>query len=227
MLENLPENNLLIDHYLQELRTLSSEIVRTFNEIESIVHSRKQGTEAVFTFPHIPDKYFFIQPDVFTRIASIQVHSANINKILFATPRKKNEANSKYDYRVKRSDELQKYFDMDRISEIRSNDVRNILEHFDERLDNISLWLWNRSIDGEYEVIASNIILSGEGALHGKPYYLKCYIIDSKIYKNAEKESNLGELVSEANYIRTVVESKLISNPQAGSIIIIPPRPKS
>lgn len=90
MQNNLPNKNLMINHYLQELHVLSSEIIRIFNEIESIVHSYKPGMEGVLSLPNIPDKYFFIQPEVFTRIASIQVHSANIKKTSVSdTPEKR------------------------------------------------------------------------------------------------------------------------------------------
>lgn len=216
--KGFPDKNLLINDYLQELFALSSEIVKTFDQIETLVHSRKPGMEGVFTLPHAPNKYFFIQPEVFTKIATIQVHSANIKKILFATPRKKGEAKYKYDYRVKRAEEIQSYFDIEEISEIRISNVRNSLEHFDERLDNISLRLWNGTINKKYHIIASNIIISSEGALYGNPYYLKCYVIDSKIYKNAEQESNIGQLVSEAKYIRKTTKDFQLT----GSVIPIP-----
>jgi len=218
MVNKLPDKNLMIDHYLQELYVLSSEIIRNFNEVDSIVRSKKPGMEAVFSFPHLQDKYFFIQPEVFTIIESIQVHSANIKKILFATPRKNKEASYKYEYRKKRESEVQSYFDMSKISEISNASVRNSLEHYDERLDNISLKLWNGTIDKNYQIIASNVILSSEGALVGTPYYLKSYIIDSKIYKNAERESDIGEIYTESKYIQNVTKDFYLT----GSVIPIP-----
>ncbi len=182
----LPNKNILIDYYLQELHVLSSEIIRIFDEIETLVKTRKPGMEAVFSMPNIPGKYFFVQPEVFTRIASIQVYSANIKKILFPPPRKKDESKYKSDYRQKRTEEVQAFFDMNRITEIKNAKARNSLEHYDERLDNISLRLWNGTIDKKYHAIATNIILSSEGALYMNPYYLNSYIVDTKLYKNAE-----------------------------------------
>lgn len=222
MQNNLPNKNLMINHYLQELHVLSSEIIRIFNEIESIVHSYKPGMEGVLSLPNIPDKYFFIQPEVFTRIASIQVHSANIKKLLFPTPRKKGEVKYKSDYRLLRTDELQSYFDMNLISELKNVKARNCLEHYDERLDKISFELWKGTIDKNYHIIASDVILSSDGALYGTPYYLNCYIIDSKIYKNAEKESDIGKLVTEANHIYAVTKNDLNITTKTGTIIPIP-----
>lgn len=221
-MNELPEKNLLIDHYLQELHVLSSEIIRIFDEIENLVESRKPGMQAVFSMPNIPDKYFFIQPEVFTRIASVQVHSANIKKILFPTPRKKDESKYIADYRQKRAEEVQSFFDMSRIIEIKNAKARNSLEHYDERLDNISLRLWNGTIDKKYHIIATNTILSSEGALYGNPYYMNSYIIDSKMYKNAEKESDVGLLVQEAQYIFDVTKNDLNITTQTGSVIPIP-----
>ena len=94
----------------------------------------------------VPNKYFFIRPEVFTRIANIQVHSANIKKLLFLTPRKQKEAKYKYHYRKQRVSQLQEYFDLENLTEIRNAEARNSLEHYDERLDNISLRLWNGTI---------------------------------------------------------------------------------
>ncbi|QQP71218.1 hypothetical protein JHE06_05460 [Carnobacterium sp. CS13] len=221
MQNDLPEHNLMIDTYLQEIYILSSEIIRIFDEIESIVNRTNLGTKGVKYVKDNPDKYFFIQPEVFTRIATIQVHSANIKKILFAAPRKKDEAKYKYDYRINRVIELQKYFDMNRIHEIKNARTRNSLEHYDERLDNISLRLWNGSIDKKYHIIATNIITSKEEALFGNPYYLNCYVLDSKIYKNAEEESNIGNLATEAKYLFNVISNELNITKQTGSIVPI------
>lgn len=222
MSKNLPDKNPMIDHYLKELHVLSSEIIRNFEEVEQIIGMHKPGDPGVISFPHIPDKYFFIRPEVFTRISTIQVHSANIKKFLFPTPRKKNEAAYKFEYREKRTAELQAYFDLDKISEIKNAKVRNSLEHYDDRLDNISLRLWNGTIDKQFQVITSNTILSSEGAIVGRPYYLNSYIIDSKIYKNAEEESNIGKLVQEARYILRTIEDDLDIDGQTGSFIPIP-----
>ncbi len=218
MVNNLPDKNPMISHYLQELHVLSTEIIQNFQKVESIVNSKSPETEAVFSFPNNNDKYFFIQPEVFTMIDAILLHSANIKKILFATPRKRNESSYKFEYRKKRTEEIQSYLDMDKISEIKNIDVRNSLEHYDERLDNISLRLRNGTIDKDYQIIASNVILSSEGALYGTPYYLKSYIIDSKIYKNSERESNLGRIYSEALYIQNTTKEYYLTS----SVIPIP-----
>lgn len=222
MTELLPEKNIMINHYLAELASLSSEIIRIFDEIDSIVHSYKPGMHGVFSFPKIPGEFFFIQSEVFTRISSIQVHSANIKKILFPTPRKKSEAEYKYTYRVNRTDEIQKYFDLDKISEIRNSDVRNSLEHYDERLDNISIKIPNGTLSKDYHIVATNIIISSDGALYGNPYYLKCYVIDTRTYKNAEKESNLGQLILEAKYIYEITQKYKPGNHLSGSVIVLP-----
>lgn len=47
MQNNLPEHNLMIDTYLQEIYTLSSEIIRIFDEIELIVNQTNLGTKGV------------------------------------------------------------------------------------------------------------------------------------------------------------------------------------
>lgn len=221
MRNDLPNHNLMIDTYLQELYILSSEIIRIYKEIEIIISHTNIGTEGVKYIENNPDKYFYVRPEVFTRISTIQVHSANIKKMLFASPRKKNEAEYKFVYREKRASELQGFFDMNKISEIKNVKVRNSLEHYDERLDNISFRLWDGSIDKKYHIIATNIVTSTEEALFGNPYYLNCYVIDTKTYKNAEEESNIGMLFSEAYYLFNTLKNELKINNQTGSIVPI------
>lgn len=67
----------------------------------------------------------------------------------------------------------------------------------------------------------TNIITFKEKALFGNPYYLNCYIIDSKMYKNAEGESNIGILATEANYLFSVINDEIKINNQTGSIVPI------
>lgn len=226
MSEEFPKEVLFIKDYLQEVFILSDEIINLVEEIDNIVSEKRLGMEDVFNFPD-NDNFFYIEPRIFTKITSAIVHGANLKKILFATPKTKKEAQQKYDYRVLREYQLKKHFNSDDLSEVKKTMTRNSLEHYDERLDNISLKFWQGKISGKYDVVVNNIVLSSEGALIGNPFYLKCYIIDSQIYKNHETECDLKKLYSEVKLLKSQAKIALVgigANPYSGTIIPIPPR---
>lgn len=224
---NFPEKNLLLSYYLNEISYLCNEIVQLTNEIQHITNLHKPGMPGVISFPHQQNKIFFVNYEVFLKLANIQIHASNIKKIIFPTNRKNNEAKYKYDYRIKRTNEIQSYFDVSKIIEIRNSGVRNTLEHYEERLDLLSLELYNGTISSEYDIIASNLVLSSKDALIGKPYFLKSYIMDSMTYYNTHKQSDILAIYNEANYLIEQLKEVTGTTPISGGVIPIPPRNNS
>lgn len=86
------------------------------------------GAEYSFNFREF-DKMLFWRSEAFRSAQAYLTHAANVSKI-FSSPRRKSNSDARH-----RGNTLSKLFGIDETYEFMSRNVRNDLEHFDERID--------------------------------------------------------------------------------------------
>ncbi|TDL96675.1 hypothetical protein ERX27_07415 [Macrococcus brunensis] len=181
-------------NYIQELFALSKEIVKLYDSVIPKLDDKVRDLE--------PGRNFImVDYSTFLTFSSIFVHCGNIRKLLIPSKRAKGEAKYIYDYRVRRTENLKQIISLSDLEEITNSKIRNTIEHYDEKLDKISLGVENKKLKKHYDAVISNTILSSKSVIEGRVLYLKTYFIDTAIYKNLDFESNIKSVYKEAQYI--------------------------
>ncbi len=198
--------------YIHELWRLASEIV--------------SKAEFVFNESRIPDSGYMIQvsPEIHSNIIYILINSANIKKLLYTSPHKrKDESKKQFEYRINRSKDLQKLFAEIDISEIKNSKVRNSLEHFDEKLDDINI-KFSGSKQDIFPAAAYNMTFSEWKVINPRVMPIRLYISSEKRFYNFNHCIDIGKLHAEASsIISRLKELKLLeqSEKPGGMILLL------
>ena len=198
--------------YIHELWRLASEIV--------------SKTELVFSESRVPDTGNVIQvtPDIHSNIMYVLINAANIKKLLFSYPdhKKKDETRKQFEFRMNRSKDLQKLFLGLDITEIKNNKVRNSLEHFDEKLDDLNIKFSELNQD-IFKAAAYNMAFSRWEVISPRVVPIRLYISSERKYYNFDNCIDLGKIHSEALSIVTrLKELKLLeSSEEPGGMLIL------
>lgn len=214
MEEHLNKDRILesIDNlYIHEIIYISSMIIK---DCEIIFNSFEDTTE---------NAYIKVDPESQYLINSIIVNASNLKKIFKPKSNKdKRESKQLFSKRKERGKILFDYFEFNKYSVINNSEVRNNIEHFDERLDRTFVNFQNESVDLlKYEKALYNISLSTRVIFYPEPYYLRSYIIDEKVAYVDNKSINLGDLYSEVKTILTKANGILSKSQSGGGLMIV------
>ncbi len=187
--------------YIEELFWLSTSI--------------KEKCEELWNIEKLPDKGYTIKVDLKTMsiVKSIVDDTFQLKNILWPRGAIKTEKQQTKEFRNKRGSTIRKIFDDLDLSEIKNENIRNSLEHFDERLDKYNLEL-KQKLNKKGLNIIFNMILSEREAINPFPIPFRVLIIKEKSLYNFNFKLDLDKVYSECSQI---VE-RLINMPERKNI---------
>lgn len=188
----------VIPNYLREILSLCEEYDREYFELEEMINVR----DAIYVNNYI-----------FPKLNTLVLHAANINKLIFPPKKNRKEEKWRSDFRNERIQCIAQYYDEKCLIEIRNTELRNSLEHYDERMDKFFYkFLNDRDIlieDSSIEEIIFNTTFLRRTYDTKRVFLLKCFIISEMTYVNAGAELNLNKINSEIIYLKQKIEMAL------------------
>lgn len=176
-----------------------------------------------------PDGFVLLDPEFQRSLITIIMAASSIRSLIRpSTQRSKSETNAAYQYRLERFRILQSALDGIDISEIYNTGVRNALEHFDEKLDELIRTV-QREPESEYRSKAYNTTFSDELLLQrnipGLRYpltHIRTYSAKSGEFIVFNQRINIRKLAKEAELIQQRIAERFgvqEDSGQTGSII--------
>lgn len=154
-------------------------------------------------------------PEVHRNINSILIYAANIHKLIDFKVEYESEENEKIlEHKRQRKLVFEKLLkDVDMVA-IKHKKVRNTLEHFDEKMDELSLKLLDNQgkIRRRYEGIAYNMCVSNWSLFKRKLYPIKVYDVKKRIFYNLDESISIYKLYNEALAILNRLERVYIKS---------------
>lgn len=195
--------------YLSELFILSDSILK--------------DCDTIFDSLSVPEEGYLIIVDHKNQylINSIIVSAGNIKKIVKPnTSRYNKEAKTSHAYRVDRGKLLMNILQISGDETLFNIQVRNNIEHFDERIDKLSLKKQKGDeILAKKRMVLYNISISSRNVFYPEPYYLKAYIVEEKTAIIDGKTINLDTIRKEAQTLRDKLSSLLKQDNPGGYMI--------
>ena len=195
--------------YLHELGWLCSSIK---NECDKIFENTK--------LPEEGKNYIKVSPELHSRIYKVLMDAANIKKLIFpfVAKKKKKESTKLFVLRKRRADKLQKLFETIEISEIKNSDIRNSLEHFDEKLDEFN---YSLSEENNIDFAAYNMSIAYPQILGKTIFPIRLYVASEKTFYNFKWKINLGQIYKEAiAMLNKLIELNLFPKDGPGGLMI-------
>lgn len=161
------------------------------------------------------ESFYFSAGHIHNKIYTILTSAANISKMIKPNIKRKKingrlESKKFQERRIERKDFYDILFDGIKITEIHKKQVRNTIEHFDEKLDKLSVNSFpydvNNRTAGLYNFSISNLEMfkpftKEHGGAAEELYPIKCYIADEKVFYNFGQKIDLQKIYDEANNI--------------------------
>lgn len=195
--------------YLSELFILSDSIIK--------------DCDTIFDSLSIPEEGYLMTVDHKNQylINSIIVSAGNIKKIVKPnTSRYNNESKTSHAHRVDRGKLLTKILQINGDEKLINIQVRNNVEHFDERIDKLSLKKQKEDEKlANKRMVLYNISISSRKVFNPEPYYLKAYIVEEKTAIIDGKFINLDTIRKEAQILREKLSSLLKQDNPGGYMI--------
>ena len=194
------------------------------HELFTLALAIKRNCEMLFNEAKIPEKGYVIQVDasIQSRLKAILDDAAQINNVLWPSPRRNNESEQMSRYRVVRGKLLRDMTGDIQMTEIKNHQVRDSLEHLDERLDRLSYELMVKGRK-QGKALAFNIIVSTKSAFKPFPYPVKVYVSSERVFYNMQWRSDIGKIYTETclilDKLKTIPGIKNADEP--GGILLV------
>lgn len=197
--------------YIHEIIYVSSMIIK---DCDIIFNSFEKTTEHA---------YIRVDPESQYLINSIIVNASNLKKIFKPKSNKdKRESRDLFNKRKDRGKKLFNLLEFENYDVLNKSNVRNNIEHFDERIDSTFVNFLNEYENLlKYENVIYNLTLSTRLIFQSDPYYLRSYIIDEKVAYVDNESINLGVLYSEVETILEKAHSILPPSQSGGGLMIV------
>lgn len=197
------------------------------NELYWLLHSVKTKSESLFDRCKVPEKGWQIMVDMeaFSLIKSIVDDSAQVANLISPSPQRKNEPEAKGVYRIERAKYLRGLIGEKLPAEILRQDVRDSLEHFDERLDRLTHRV-SKNIKKKGRAIAHNMVISEKSAFNPFPYPLRVYISAERVFYSLDWRVNIGRIYQECcSMIENLKSTETIKKTEEpGGLLLMIPR---
>jgi hypothetical protein len=196
------------------------------NELYWLLSNIKSKCEELFQKAKVPEKGYVIQVDmqVHSIIKSIVSDSSQVSYLIEPRSPAKNEMEQKYVFRKERGEFLKNIFKDIEIKEMTDRKLRDSIEHFDERLDNLVHTIAKKSRT-KSRTLAYNIVLSEKSALQPFPLPIRVYISAEKKFYNMNWSIDLGKIYDECTHMLSAIseldQMRKASDP-GGLLVYIP-----
>lgn len=196
------------------------------NELYWLLTAIRKNCEGLFEKAKIPEKGYVIQVDmeVHSLIKSIVSDSSQVANLIDPRKKRKDETLEHYTFRKRRGEHLMKIFNGIPIEIILNRELRNSMEHFDERLDNLVHKISNEGTKKQQN-LAHNIVFSHRNVILPFPIPIRVYVSSEKIFYNMKWRFDIGniyeECISMLNAVKSLESIKELKEP-GGLLVIIP-----
>jgi hypothetical protein len=191
---NFPESE-IVSLYLEEIYWLSSSI--------------KSKTEMIFEKTKVPEKGYVIQVDIeiHSLIKAVIDESAQLKRMLEPRKTLNGETEDQREFREQRGQSLSNLFRSIDISEIMKDDVRNAMEHFDERLDKLSFSV-RKNRRKKPQRIAYNMVFSDKKVMSPFPNPVRIYISNERKLYIFGLTLDLGKIHEESSKMLEILKKE-------------------
>ena len=196
------------------------------NELFWLLTAIKSNCERLFEIAKVPETGFIIQVDIeaHSLIKLIITNSSHVANLIDPRTKKKDENEERYQFRKERGEFLKKIFNVIVIEEILQRELRDSIEHFDERLDNL-VHSVSKKARKKDQSLAHNMVFSKKAVLQPFPIPVRVYVSAEKIFYNMNWRLDIGkiytECVSMLDAVQNLEKIKKIKEP-GGMIVIVP-----
>jgi hypothetical protein len=161
------------------------------NELFWVLSAIKSNCEKLFEIVKVPETRYIIQMnlEVHSLIKSIVNDSSHLANLIDPSTKKKDESEEHYKFWKERGEYLRKIFDGIVVEEILQKKLRNSIEHFDEKLDNL-VHLVSKKTKIKNQSLAHNMVFSEKAVLQPFPIPVR---VSSKIPVSSYSPLTLGQ----------------------------------
>jgi hypothetical protein len=161
------------------------------NELFWVLSAIKSNCEKLFEIVKVPETRYIIQVnlEVHSLIKSIVNDSSHLANLIDPSTKKKDESEEHYKFWKERGEYLRKIFDGIVVEEILQKKLRNSIEHFDEKLDNL-VHLVSKKTKIKNQSLAHNMVFSEKAVLQPFPIPVR---VSSKIPVSSYSPLTLGQ----------------------------------
>ncbi len=200
-----------------------------FHELLWLVTAICKNCELIFrnTDPPTDGHFINVDPELHARIATVLINAANFKKLLVApTVRPKAQPLELFEFRKRRAKILATALAGIDMNEMFNVKVRNSIEHFDEYLDEANLELAAAKTPPS-PLAAYNMTFSSWELMSPRPYPVRLYIADKRMFHNLKYSVDLGKLYNEALTVRgRLLETPALSGVKEPGGLMVPLGPK-
>ncbi len=192
---------------VDEFKFTDSEIISIYlEELFWLASSIKANTERIFEKSQIPEKGYIIQVDreIHSLIKSVIDEAAQFKNFLRPRGKMSNESEEEYRFRLERGKVLSSLFSSVDLNEILRDDVRNSMEHFDERLDKLSFTV-RKNMRKKDQLIAYNMVFSDKAVINPFPNPVRIYIAKERKFYIFGLTLDIGKIHEESEKILEIL----------------------
>ena len=196
------------------------------NELFWLLAAIRKNCETLFEKAKITETGYAMQVDVevHSLIKSIVNDSSHVANLIDPRERRKDEPIEHYIFRKERGKHLREIFNSISIEKILNRNLRDSIEHFDERLDNLVQSV-SKKVKKKQQNLAHNMVFSHKEVIVPFPIPIRVYVSSEKVFYNMNWRFDLGkihaECVSMLNAIQSLESIKKTKEP-GGLLVIIP-----
>ncbi len=196
------------------------------NELFWLLTAIKKNCETLFEKAKIPETGYIIQVDleVHSLIKSIVNDSSHVANLIDPREKRKVETVEHYTFRKERGEHLKEIFNGVSVEKILNRELRDSIEHFDERLDNLVHSVSNK-VEKKQQNLAHNMVFSDKEVITPFPIPIRVYISSEKVFYNMNWRFDIGKIYAECISMLDVIqnlESIKKAKEPGGLLIIIP-----
>lgn len=196
------------------------------NELFWLLSNIKSKCEELFQKTKVPETGYVIQVDmeIHSLIKSIVSDASQVAYLIEPRQARKNEPEHSSIFRKKRGEYLKNLFKKIEIKEITDRKLRDSIEHFDERLDNL-VYTVSKRARTKGQILAHNMVFSEKSAFKPFPLPIRVYVSTEKKFYNINWCFDIGKVYNECtlmlNAINVLDRIKKLNEP-GGLLVFIP-----
>lgn len=197
------------------------------NELYWLLSAIKSNCEKLFEIAKVPETGYVIQVDfeAHSLIKSIVNNAAQVANLIDPRPKMRDEDKARYEFRKKRGDRLKGIFNGINVKIMLDRTLRNSIEHFDERLDNLVRKV-SKSASKKVHFLSHNMVLSDKAVMNPFPTPISVYVSSGKIFYNMAWTFNIGEIYDVSKLMLQKMETleAFTKIKDSGGLLVIIPR---
>jgi hypothetical protein len=197
------------------------------NELIWLLTTIRKNCEALFEKTKIPEKGFTIQinMEAHSLIKSIVSDASHVANLIDPGKKRKEETPGHYFFRKERGERLRKIFNSVKIEQILNRELRNSIEHLDERLDDLVHRISKKVIKRQQN-LAYNMVFSHKEVIVPTPVLIRVYVSSERMFYNMNWRFDIEKIYSECASMLTAIQSleSIKKSKEPGGLLLLVPK---